>query len=229
MNPVRSEVAETRSTARDEVLRRVRAAIADVPEPDAAVDVPVTWVYGRPLGTADVLADFVEKVEDYKAGVTRCQPGEVPAALVAALASFGVVSVVLPAGIPLEWADAVEAAGLDIRRDDPPLTSQQLNGIDAVVTTAAVGMADSGTIALDHGAGQGRRALTLLPDVHICVIAADQVVSDVPEGIARLAPALRARRPVTWLSGGSATSDIELDRVEGVHGPRHLAVILVES
>ena len=83
MNPVRSEVAETRSTARDEVLRRVRAAIADVPEPDAAVDVPVTWVYGRPLGTADVLADFVEKVEDYKAGVTRCQPGEVPAALVA--------------------------------------------------------------------------------------------------------------------------------------------------
>lgn len=113
MNPVRSEVAETRSTARDEVLRRVRAAIADVPEPDAAVDVPVTWVYGRPLGTADVLADFVEKVEDYKAGVTRCQPGEVPAALVAALASFGVVSVVLPAGIPLEWADAVEAAGLE--------------------------------------------------------------------------------------------------------------------
>ncbi len=225
----REAVVATQGTARDEVLRRVRAAITDVAEQDPVADVPVTWVYGRPLGTVDVLADFVEKVEDYKAGVTRCRPDEVAAAVVAALVSFDVASVVLPEGIPSEWADAVAAAGVEIRRDEPPLTSQQLNGIGAVVTTAAVGMADSGTIALDHGAGQGRRALTLLPDVHVCVIAADQVVSDVPEGIARLAPALRARRPVTWLSGGSATSDIELDRVEGVHGPRHLAVILVEG
>lgn len=227
MSAARNEVVGTQGTARDEVLRRVRAAIADVAEPDPAADVPVTWVYGRPLGTVDVLADFVEKVEDYKAGISRCRPDEVPAAVVAALASFDVTSVVLPAGIPPEWTDAVEGAGIEVRRDDPPLTSQQLNGTDAVVTTAAVGMADSGTIALDHGPGQGRRALTLLPDVHVCVIAADQVVSDVPEGIARLAPGLRARRPVTWLSGGSATSDIELDRVEGVHGPRHLAVVLV--
>ena len=88
-------------------------------------------------------------------------------------------------------------------------------------------MADSGTIALDHGIGQGRRALTLLPDRHICVIREDQVVSDVPEGVVRLTPALTQRRPVTWLSGGSATSDIELSRVEGVHGPRHLSVVLV--
>ncbi len=112
-------------------------------------------------------------------------------------------------------------------RDDPELSHGELNLISAVVTTAAVGMADWGTIALDHGPGQGRRALSLLPDCHVCVVRADQVVSDVPEGIARLAPALRARRPVTWLSGGSATSDIELSRVEGVHGPRHLWVILV--
>jgi L-lactate dehydrogenase complex protein LldG len=90
-------------------------------------------------------------------------------------------------------------------------------------------MVDSGTIALDHSEDQRRRALSLLPDVHVCVVRADQVVSDVPEGIARLAPALRARRPITWLSGGSATSDIELSRVEGVHGPRQLWVILGES
>lgn len=96
-------------------------------------------------------------------------------------------------------------------------------------TGAAVAMADSGTIALDHSEDQRRRALSLLPDVHVCVVRADQVVSDVPEGIARLAPALRARRPITWLSGGSATSDIELSRVEGVHGPRQLWVILGES
>ncbi|MFT3886644.1 MAG: LUD domain-containing protein [Arachnia sp.] len=215
------------SAAREEILRRVRGALVDVTEPDPGVDIPVAWTYGRPLGTADVLADFVEKVEDYGAAVTRCQEHEVAASVVAALASFSAGSVVLPDGLPPEWADAVSAAGLAIHRDDPPLTFQRLNGIAAVVTTAAVGMADSGTIALDHGPGQGRRALTLLPDVHVCVIAADQVVSDVPEGIARLAPALRARRPVTWLSGGSATSDIELSRVEGVHGPRHLAVVLV--
>ena len=124
---------------------------------------------------------------------------------------------------------AIGASGIQVYRDEPPLSHAQLNTIDAVVTTSAVGMADSGTIALDHSAGQGRRALSLLPDRHICVVRADQVVSDVPEGMTRLAPALRERRPVTWLSGGSATSDIELSRVEGVHGPRHLSVVLVEG
>lgn len=214
-------------SAREEVLSRVRAATADVAEKDPALDVPVDWVYGRPLSTPDVLADFVEKVEDYKAAVTHCAPGEEGQAAVAALQALGATSAVLPDGIPDEWAAAIEAAGIVVHRDDEPLTKAQLNAIDAVVTTAAVGMADSGTIALDHGHGQGRRSLTLLPDRHICVIRSDQVVSDVPEGIARLAPAIRSHSPITWLSGGSATSDIELSRVEGVHGPRHLSVILV--
>lgn len=216
-------------TAREEILARLRAATADVAEPDPALDVPVDWTYGRPLNTPDVLDDLVEKVLDYRAGVTRCAASGVTDAIVDALRESGARSVVLPDGLPAAWADAVAAAGLAVVRDEPPLSRADLNTTDAVLTTVAVAMADSGTIALDHGEGQGRRALTLLPDRHVCVVRADQVVSDVPEGIGRLAPALRARRPVTWLSGGSATSDIELSRVEGVHGPRQLHVILVED
>ncbi|MHA7860574.1 LutC/YkgG family protein [Tessaracoccus sp. Y36] len=214
-------------SAREEVLQRIRRATQDVTETDPMVDVPVDWVYGRPLGTKDVIADFVEKVEDYKAAVRRCVPDGAAAMIVEALEALDTKSIVVPAGFPEAWVAALRHAGFALHRDDPQLTHAELNAIDAVVTTAAVGMADSGTIALDHGEGQGRRALTLLPDRHICVVHEYQVVSDVPEGIARLAPAIRERRPVTWLSGGSATSDIELSRVEGVHGPRHLSVVLV--
>jgi L-lactate dehydrogenase complex protein LldG len=215
-------------SAREDILQRIRTATADVTEPDPALDVPVEWTYGQPLATADVLADFVEKVEDYKARVVRVAEDGIGGAIVDALAGLDAASAVLPEGLPDAWVQAVTAAGVTVFRDDPELSHAELNLIAAVVTTAAVGMADSGTIALDHGLGQGRRALSLLPDCHVCVVRSEQVVSDVPEGIARLAPALRARRPVTWLSGGSATSDIELSRVEGVHGPRHLWVILVD-
>ena len=215
-------------SAREEILQRIRTATADVAEKDPILDVPVEWTYGQALQTPDVLADFVEKVEDYKARVVRVAEGDIGSAIVEALAGLQAGSAVLPGGLPEAWVQAVTDAGVEGFRDDPELSHGELNLISAVVTTAAVGMADSGTIALDHGPGQGRRALSLLPDCHVCVVRADQVVSDVPEGIARLAPALRARRPVTWLSGGSATSDIELSRVEGVHGPRHLWVILVD-
>lgn len=215
--------------AREEVLRRVRDAIQDVTEQDPAVDVPIEWVYGQPLATADVLADFVKKVEDYRATVVRVPDAGVPQAVADALVTLGAASAVLPDGVPAAWAEAIAAAGIRILADDPPLDHPTLNTVDAVVTAAAVGMADSGTIALDHAEDQGRRVLSLLPDRHVCVVRADQVVSDVPEAMARLAPALRARRPVTWLSGGSATSDIELSRVEGVHGPRQLWVVLADG
>lgn len=215
-------------SARDEVLARIRRATSDVVDKDPVTDVPVDWTYGQPLATADVVADFVEKVEDYKAMVVRVSRDGVADAILDALRQLGAASAVLPDGLPAEWVDVLAASEIELFSDDPALDRAKLNVIDAVVTTSAVGMADSGTIALDHGQGQGRRALSLLPDRHICVVRTDQVVSDVPEGIARLAPALRARRPVTWLSGGSATSDIELSRVEGVHGPRHLWVILVD-
>lgn len=211
------------------VLGDVRMALRDVPERPAQEDVPVNWVYGRPLATVDVLADFVEKVADYKARVERVRSADMIGALQAALEEQGSRDVVVPAGLDDAIVGGISETGVTVHTDDPPLSHTQLDAIDTVVTTCAVGMADSGTIALDHSAGQGRRALTLLPDAHVVLIRADQVVSDVPEGIARLTAAIRGRRPITWLSGGSATSDIELERVEGVHGPRRLHVILIDE
>lgn len=215
--------------AKQAILGRIRAALADVDERDPQLDVPMTYEYGRALDTADVVADLVEKIEDYKATVVRVQADGITDALRQAVQDLGSTDVVVPDGVDDAWVESLQAGGVTIHHDEPQLTHAQLNEIDTVVTTCAVAMADSGTIALDHGPGQGRRALTLLPDRHIVVCRTDQVVSDVPEGVARLRPAVEDRRPITWISGGSATSDIELSRVEGVHGPRTLVVVLVED
>jgi L-lactate dehydrogenase complex protein LldG len=125
--------------------------------------------------------------------------------------------VVVPDGFPDEWLRAV-----DVVRDTG-LSAQELDALDAVATTCTVAIAETGTIVLDAGPGQGRRALTLVPDHHVVVVRAEQVVAGVPHALGRLDP----RRPQTWISGPSATSDIELQRVEGVHGPRRLDVVLV--
>lgn len=216
-------------TAKEIILERIRTALKDVPQSNPEVDVPIDWVYGRALATEDIVLDFVEKVRDYRATVVRVAPDGVTAALTEALQVLGSQRVVLPAGLPSDWVEAVLATSLVVSYDEPQLTHAELNDTDTVITTSAVGMADSGTIALTHGAGQGRRALTLLPDRHLCVVRASDIVSDVPEGVALLSEAMRNRRPITWLSGGSATSDIELERVEGVHGPRTLYVVVVED
>lgn len=215
------------SDAREEILARVRTALTDLTPEQREAEVP--WTYGRATRTEGVLDLFAERVADYKADVVRVAAAEVPDAVARALTSRGAGSVVVPTGLDAAWREAITGAGVRIVEDEPRLTRAQLDEVDGVVTGACVGAAESGTIMLDHRPDQGRRALTLVPDLHVCVVRADQVVSDVPEAVARIAPSVREDKlPVTWISGGSATSDIELERVEGVHGPRTLVMILAE-
>jgi L-lactate utilization protein LutC len=195
-------------SARDDILRKVRAALDGV-EPGYAVP-PAPRI--APL--ADVVGHFAERVEDYKAVIERCTPDELAARVAAALPDGA--RVVVPAGLSVEVPGADEDAGF---------SAYELDAYDAVVTEARVGIAETGTIVMDHGPGQGRRAISLVPDLHVCIVRTEQVVPDVPDAMPLLDPA----RPHTWISGPSATSDIELDRVEGVHGPRTLHVLLVEQ
>ncbi len=196
-------------SARDDILAAVRAAVATAPEPPA---VPRAYRgHPSPEGLVDL---FLERVADYRATVMRCAPGDLLATVERALGRRR--SVIVPRGLPIELPYATTDSGH---------TATELDRFDAVVTTAAVGIAQTGTLVLDHGPGQGRRALSLVPDRHVCLVRAGQVVSGVPEAIARLDPG----RPQTWISGPSATSDIELSRVEGVHGPRTLIVVLVDG
>ena len=196
-------------SARDEILGRVRSALAQADRSPVAV--PATH-RGR-VQEGDLVELFVERVEDYRATVTRCVDSEV-GATVAGLLPEG-TSVVLAPG--LEWS--VPGAAVD-----SGLTAVQLDSVGAVVTGATLGIAETGTLVLTHGPGEGRRLLSLVPDVHVCVVRASQVVADVPAAIGVLDP----QRPQTWISGPSATSDIELNRVEGVHGPRTLHVVIVD-
>ena len=194
-------------SARDEILGRVRAALVDAPAPPAA-----PGPRRMPDPVVDVVALFCERVADYRAEVERCPADELTDRIQAQLT--GGARVVVPPDLGFEVPGAVPDEGL---------SAADLDAVDGVVTRARLAIAETGTIVLDHGPGQGRRAITLVPDHHICVVDGDQVVADVPDAIA----ALDASRPLTWISGPSATSDIELDRVEGVHGPRRLHVIVV--
>jgi len=218
-------------SAKSEILGRIRTALADVPDMTPVDDVPVPWEFGQAVnlpGNGEILDVFVEAVEDYKAVVVRCAASELPQAIAKGLRATGASGVIVPDGLDPAWLVAADDMVFTMEAGEL-LSPQELNRIDAVVTAAAVGVAETGTIVLDHSPDQGRRALSLVPDRHICVLRADQVVSGVPEAVALLRPAVEAGQPLTWISGGSATSDIELTRVEGVHGPRQLYVILVQE
>jgi L-lactate dehydrogenase complex protein LldG len=204
--------------AREEILGRLRMALADVPASEAVADVPVPRAYQ--YFSDDGLDVFAERLLDYRALVRWTDTAGLPATLAAALADRGARRVVAPAGLPAAW---LAAAPVEVVADDPPLDVRALDALDGAVTGCAVAIASTGTIILDGAADQGRRALTLVPDYHLCVVRADQVVGVVPEALARL----DGTRPITMISGPSATSDIELSRVEGVHGPRTLEVVLV--
>ena len=202
----------SRGSARDEILRRVRTATRDHATPG-----PTPRDY-RGAGsvvvpTAQLIDQFVELVEDYRATVHRARDG---ASVDTVLAGRGVTRIVVPDGLPSSVRPSVTAV-------PEPVDVTTLDEVSAVVTTCAVGIAETGTIVLDAGPGMGPRALTLVPDYHLVVIRADQIVAIVPDAIAALDPT----RPLTWISGPSATSDIELNRVEGVHGPRVLDVLVV--
>jgi L-lactate dehydrogenase complex protein LldG len=218
-------------SAREEILGRVRRALADVPgEEPASWDVRDTSdpaaTYVREAGgsPAELLQRFAERCGAYRAHVARCVPEEaaIAAAVAAACARHRVGSLVVPAGVPAAWVPD------DVRvvNDDPPLSPAALDGADGVLTGCALAIAPTGTIILDAGSGQGRRAITLVPDLHVCVVRAEQIVAGVPEAIAGVRASVDAGRPITLISGPSATSDIELKRVEGVHGPRRLEVVL---
>lgn len=199
--------------ARSAVLSRVRAALAT----SAPQTVAVPRDYHRePLTGAGNVGRFAEAVAEYRARVHRIDADAIAATVLELVGSDA--TVVIPADLPLEWV-----TGLTTVTDAPALSVEQLDRADAVLTGCALGIAATGTIVLDAGAGQGRRALTLVPDHHICVVRVDQIVDTVPQAFAELAPA----RPLTFISGPSATSDIELQRVEGVHGPRTLDVLVV--
>ncbi|GAA2362028.1 LutC/YkgG family protein [Dactylosporangium salmoneum] len=195
--------------ARSEVLARIRSALGSSP---AVPEVPRGYRRADPARAGD-LRLLADRLEDYKATVVHTTAGALAADLAAAVDGAG--PLIVPPGLPFDVPGAVV--------DDGTLDAAALDAFAGVVTGCAAAVAETGTIALDASPGQGRRAITLVPDRHYCVVRADQVVQSVPDLLARLDPG----RPLTLVSGPSATSDIELDRVEGVHGPRTLVVFLV--
>ncbi len=214
------------ASSRTAILGRVKDATRAVGKDSAALaeayaSLPRSYLHAGPLDAEACVALFIERLRDYDAEVVECSPAEIPATIAAALAASGLRRFVAPEGLPAEWL----AEGFDWKIDHD-LSQDEINQREGVVTAAFCGVADSGTIVLHHSASEGRRVLTLLPDWHLCVIKTSQIVETLPEYFARCAtpPAL-----ATWISGPSATADIEMTRIKGVHGPRSLRVIVAHD
>lgn len=218
------------SNGKEIILKRIRKALQEVPTDENPEDVDVIRDYRQKgtLGKEDRVALFTERVGEYKATVSRIQKDALAQSISEACSREKVKRIVVPIGIPVEWIPGF----VEQVPDNPkkPLSNQQLDSSDGVITTCASAIAETGTIILDAGEGQGRRALTLVPDYHLCVIYEDQIVELVSEGFAKFEDTVKQKgAPITLISGPSATSDIELSRVEGVHGPRRLEVLIVSK
>ena len=211
--------------ARNEVLARIALAHRAAPPPD----LPYEEISRDYRTTSDFSAEaltelLIDRLVDYRALVRQCSSDDLAAEIADTLGQRSPQTVVAPAGLDLSWTASISAQVItDGSATDDQLSVSELDAADGVVTGCAVAIAETGTLILDGSAGQGRRVLTLIPDYHLCVVFPDQIVADVPQALARL----EATRPLTMISGPSATSDIELNRVEGVHGPRTLEVIIV--
>lgn len=215
------------SEAREQILARIRSALGDVPSDEQPSGVTVPREYRRRVSIepSDLVARFEERLRDYGAACDRTPSADLAGAVAGLCAELGVRSLVIPPDLPAGW----RPDGVALRVDHG-LSTAELDEVDGVLSGCAAAIAETGTLALDGLGASGRRAITLVPDHHICVVRVDQVVAIVPEGVARIAPSvLEHRSPITFVSGPSATSDIELNRVEGVHGPRHLHVLIVSD
>ncbi len=208
-------------TAREATLARIRAAIGDAPSVPA---IPRDYRVRGDLEAGAAASLFAQRAAEYRAAVHHTGLDGVPALIATILASAGDTRAVVPTGLPADWLAEVPSSVL-VYTDDGGMTTEDLDAVDVVVTGCAVAIAETGTVVLDGAPDQGRRVITLLPDHHICVVSVDRIVATVPEGLHRLDPT----RPLTMISGPSATSDIELTRVEGVHGPRNLDVIIATA
>lgn len=218
------------SDSRDEILGRVRSALATVPadEQPEDVEIPRKYLSEGELSGEPLVELFAERTGEYKAKIRRIKQEDIKNTISEACRQANVERLVVPPGFPQEWLPE------DIQplhdSGDGPLSNQQLDESDGVVTTCALAVAQTGTIVLDSGEGQGRRALTLLPDYHLCIVREDQIVELVPEAFVHFEQQIRKQgSPMTFISGPSATSDIELSRVEGVHGPRRLEVLITSK
>ena len=211
--------------AREEVLARIAAAHrAASPANLSYEDISRDYQTTSDSEAAELTELLIDRLVDYRALVRQCSADDLKATIADALAERGARTVVVPAGLDSSWISSLSANVVtDGLSTDEQHSVAALDGVDGVITSCAVAIAETGTLILDGSPGQGRRVITLIPDYHLCVVLRDQIVADVPQALTRL----EATRPLTMISGPSATSDIELNRVEGVHGPRTLEVIIV--
>jgi L-lactate dehydrogenase complex protein LldG len=212
--------------AREEILARIAEAHRAAPPPNLRYeDISREYRITSDSSTAVLTELLIDRLMDYRALVRQCSEDDLGTTIAQALAERGADTIGAAAGLDPSWTANLSVTVLtDAALPDDQLSVPQLEAVDGVITSCAVAIAETGTLILDGSPGQGRRVLTLIPDYHLCVVVPDQIVADVPQALARL----EATRPLTMISGPSATSDIELNRVEGVHGPRTLEVIIVE-